>query len=244
MRLKKKKRPYVCAVIVAAGSASRMNGVDKQLAEIDGIPVVMRSVLAFEQSALVDEIVIVTKKESIPELSRQARGFGADKVRCIVAGGATRQESVANGVNCADALCEYVAIHDGARPLVLTGAIDACIEAAVEHGAAMLGVSVKDTIKAVDSRRFIERTLNRENLVITQTPQIFSLPLYRSAMDAAQKSGENYTDDCQLVEAAGHPVYVCAGHYSNIKITTPDDIFFAEALLGQMGEPYENWTRV
>lgn len=236
MLRKKKSRPFVCAIIVAAGNASRMDGVDKQLVEIGGTPVIIRSILAFEHSSLVDEIIVVSKKESIPELNRQVKNYAADKVCCIVAGGSTRQESVFQGISCLHEDCRYVAIHDGARPLVLTGAIDACIEDAVQHGAALLGVRVKDTIKAVDERRFIENTVDREKLFLAQTPQIFELGLYKQAMNRAAHAATSYTDDCQLVEAAGYKVYVSPGHYSNIKITTPDDLFFAEALLGQMGE--------
>ncbi len=231
---KKKKRPFVSAIIVAAGNASRMDGIDKQLVEISGMPVVIRSVLAFEHSNKVDEIIVVTKKESIPELNRQVREFFANKVKFIVAGGKTRQESVFCGVNCVDDRCEYVAIHDGARPLVLTGAVDACIDDAVEHGCALLGVKVKETIKAVDEERFVEKTIDRENLFIAQTPQIFEIALYRRAMEHADSTGADYTDDCQLVESIGQKVYVSRGHYNNIKITTPDDISYAQALLEQM----------
>lgn len=236
MLRKKKNRPFVSAIIVAAGNASRMDGVDKQFVEIGGTPVIIRSILAFEHSGLVDEMIVVTKKESIPELNHQVRNYAANKVRYIVAGGGTRQESVFNGVSCVHEDCKYIAIHDGARPLVLTGAIDACIGDAVQYGAALLGVRVKDTIKAVDEQRFITKTIDREKLFLAQTPQIFELGLYKQAMSQAAQAQLSYTDDCQLIEAAGHKVHVSPGHYSNIKITTPDDLFFAEALLGQMGE--------
>ncbi|RPF48694.1 2-C-methyl-D-erythritol 4-phosphate cytidylyltransferase [Hydrogenoanaerobacterium saccharovorans] len=231
---KKKNRPFVSVVVVAAGNASRMDGIDKQLVEIDGMPVVIRSILAFEHSNKVDEIIVVTKKESIPELNRQVREFFANKVKFIVAGGRTRQESVFCGVNCIDDRCKYIAIHDGARPLVLTGAIDACIEDAMVYGAALLGVKVKDTIKAIDKERFVEKTIDRENLFIAQTPQIFEISLYKQAMQQADENGTDFTDDCQLVESIGHKVYVSHGHYNNIKITTPDDISYAQALLEQM----------
>lgn len=229
-----KKRPFVSAVIVAAGSASRMDGIDKQFVELGGMPVVIRSILAFEHSKLVDEIIVVTKKETIPEMNRQVRAFFANKVKYIVAGGKTRQESVFCGVNCVDDRCGYVAIHDGARPLVLTVAVEACLRDAREHGAALLGIRVKDTIKAADGGRFITKTISRENLFIAQTPQVFEIGLYRRAMQHADETGGNYTDDCQMVEAVGHRVYISHGHGNNIKITTPDDISYAQALLDQM----------
>ena len=232
----KKKRPFVSVVVVAAGSATRMEGIDKQLVEIDGVPVVIRSILAFEQSRLVDEIIVVTRMESVPEFNRQVREFECDKVRAIVAGGKTRQESVFCGIACVSDACEYVAIHDGARPLVLTGAVDVCIRDAMEHGAAILGVPVKDTIKAVGPERFVEKTVARQNLFIAQTPQVFELALYREAMLRAQEAGGDYTDDASLLESTGHKVYVSRGHVGNIKITTPDDITYAEAILAQMME--------
>ncbi|MBC8546069.1 2-C-methyl-D-erythritol 4-phosphate cytidylyltransferase [Clostridiaceae bacterium NSJ-31] len=229
----RKKRPFVSAVIVAAGDASRMEGIDKQLLDIGGVPVVIRSILAFEQSRKVDEIIVVTKKESIPELNRQVREFACDKVKFIVKGGDSRQQSVFCGIQCVDERCAYVAVHDGARPMVLTDAVDGCIDDAVEYGAALLAVRVKDTIKAADAQNMVERTVSRDNLYSAQTPQIFEIGLYRRAMQMALDRGTDYTDDCQLVEAAGQKVYLSQGDDSNIKITTPDDIPFAEALLAQ-----------
>lgn len=229
-----KKRPFVSVIIVAAGSASRMDGIDKQLMELGGMPVVIRSILAFEQSKMVDEIIVVTKKDSIPELNRRVRDAFISKVKFIVAGGKTRQESVFCGVSCVDDRCEYIAVHDGARPLVLTGAVEACLLDAFEHKAALLGVKVKDTIKQVSDERFVEKTIHRHNLYTAQTPQIFEANLYRRAMQRADETGMDYSDDCQLIEAIGQRVYVSRGHYNNIKITTPDDISYAQALLDQM----------
>ena len=232
--MKKKRRPFVSVVIVAAGSASRMDGIDKQLMELGGMPVVVRSVLAFEHSKMVDEIILVTKKESIAELNRQMREFFISKVKFIVAGGKTRQQSVFCGINCVDDRCEYVAIHDGARPLVLTGAVEACLEDAFVYKAALLGVKVKDTIKQTSDERFVEKTIHRANLFTAQTPQIFEIELYKQAMQNADTTGCDFSDDCQLIEAIGQRVYVSRGHYNNIKITTPDDISYAQALLEQM----------
>ncbi|MEG0115920.1 MAG: 2-C-methyl-D-erythritol 4-phosphate cytidylyltransferase [Hydrogenoanaerobacterium sp.] len=232
--MQKKTRPFVSAIIVAAGSANRMEGIDKQLVELGGMPVVIRSILAFEHSKMIDEIILVTKKENIAVLNRQVRDFFINKVKFIVAGGKTRQESVFCGVNCVDDRCEYVAIHDGARPLVLTGAIENCLEDVFIHKAALLGVKVKDTIKEVDDDRFVEKTIHRAKLYIAQTPQIFERELYRRAMQNADETGNDYSDDCQLIEAIGQRVYVSRGHYNNIKITTPDDISYAQALLEQM----------
>lgn len=232
--LGRKKRPYVSAVIVAAGSATRMEGIDKQLAELGGVPVVIRSIMAFEASQLVDEIVVVTREESVPEMNRTLQEFECRKVRSIVAGGKTRQKSVQNGVASVNDLCEYVAVHDGARPLVQTEAIDTCIRDAMEHGAAILSVPVKDTIKAAGAGHTVERTVERTGLFLAQTPQVFEVAAYREAVQRAEELGGEFTDDSSLMEAAGKPVYLSRGHYGNIKITTPDDLVLAQALLEQM----------
>lgn len=232
--LGRKKRPFVSAVIVAAGSAARMEGIDKQLAELGGMPVVIRSVMAFEASELVDEIIVVTREESVPEMNRILREFDCAKVRSIVAGGKTRQQSVFSGVATVSDFCEYIAVHDGARPLVQTEAVDTCIRDAMEYGAAILSVPVKDTIKAAGAGHMIERTVERTGLFLAQTPQVFELAAYREAMQRALDAGKDFTDDSLLMEADGQSVYLSRGHYGNIKITTPDDLVLAQALLEQL----------
>ena len=142
---------------------------------------------------------------------------------------------VAAGVAAARPNAAYYAIHDGARPLVRPSTVDAVIAAAVEGGAAAAAVPVKDTIKEADENGFIAGTLDRSRLWNVQTPQVFSAALYRRAMEQVGIGEENLTDDCQLVERLGHPVRLCRADYANIKITTPEDVAFAEAILRERG---------
>lgn len=232
LTMKKKKPPFISSVIVAAGSSTRMGeGINKQLLMIGDMPVVAKSILAFEQNELIREIVVVTRGENIMDIAAMVQEFGFVKVREVVCGGETRQESVAKGIACAAADAEYYLIHDGARPLVSQQTISAVIAGALEHGAAAAGVPVKDTIKRVDSKGMVTQTPDRSVLYITQTPQMFRAEPYRQALRQAELKGLCFTDDCQLFEQAGYPVYLSAGEYKNIKITTPEDVLFAQILI-------------
>ncbi len=224
---KTKPKPHVTAVIVAAGGSSRM-GENKQLIPINGVPVIIKTVAAFEYASLVDDIVIVARGEDIPLISRLIREEEFFKVRTIIAGGQTRQQSAEQGVRCAGE--GYVAVHDGARPLITPEIIDMVIEDAFSHGAAAAGVPVKDTIKQVNADGFIIDTPERSGLYAVQTPQVFELSLYLRALDKAKHDGREFTDDCQLVEYIGERVFMSAGDYTNIKLTTPDDIMLAELI--------------
>ena len=154
-----------------------------------------------------------------------------DKVTFVI-GGATRQESVKNAVETIDE-AGLIIIHDGARPFIKQDDIRNTIEAARKYGAAAVGVPVKDTIKVIDEDSFVTDTPERATLFAVQTPQIFDFELYKAAMEKAKQSGQDYTDDCQLIEAAGGRVKMVTGEYSNIKITTPDDIAVAENIILQ-----------
>lgn len=221
---------FVSAIIAAAGSSQRM-GDDKLLMPIDGTPAVVMSVAAFEHCPDVSEMVIVTRGEKIPVFEKLFREAGFAKPIKIVEGADTRQGSVAKGLAAVSADSEYIAIHDGARPLVTPAQISACIASAVKYGAAALGAKVKDTIKQVDADNIIEKTIDRSLLWAVHTPQIFEAKLYRRAMQHAAESGKDYTDDCQLVEAVGQRVYMEPGGYENLKLTTPEDIILAEAIV-------------
>lgn len=230
--MKKKQQPFISAVIVAAGSSSRMGeGINKQLLMIGDMPVVAKSILAFEQNELVREIVVVARGENIMDIAAMAQEFRFTKVREVVCGGETRQESVAKGIACTSKDAEYYLIHDGARPLVSQQTINAVIADAMEYGAATAGVPVKDTIKRVDAKGMVIQTPDRSVLYITQTPQMFRAEPYRQALRQAEHRGFSFTDDCQLFEQAGHPVAMSAGEYTNIKITTPEDMLFAQILV-------------
>lgn len=218
------------AIIVCAGNSTRMKGVNKQFLTLKGIPVAGHSMLAFEKCESISEIIIVAKETDIDEMKKIAEKLSVTKVSKIVAGGSTRQESVINGLRQVSKDTKFIAVHDGARPLVMPEFIEKTIADARVFGGATLGVPVKDTIKVV-SDNLITDTPHRPSLYITQTPQVFKKTVYYDGIDFALEHGLDFTDDCQLVEAVGIKVYMTEGNYTNIKITTPEDIKIAEAIL-------------
>ncbi len=220
----------VSAIIVCAGNSTRMGGVNKILMPLGERLVIGVTMLAFEQVEEVSEIVIVAREADIPAIQAEAQAAGITKLSACTTGGATRQESVINGIRHIGKSSNLVAIHDGARPLVKPEHIRRVIKDASVFGGATLGVPVKDTIKTVDGGLIID-TPPRKSLYITQTPQIFKRDLYFEGIDFALEHGLDFTDDCQLVEAIGGKVYMTTGDYTNIKITTPEDIRLAETLL-------------
>lgn len=216
-------------VIAAAGLSSRMNGIDKQLLELAGVPVVIRALQAFDGLPQVSEQVLVCRQQEIAGMWELLRRFEIQKVSQIVAGGGSRQESVFAGVRSLGT-CEYIAVHDGARAFISPQVIIDCLALAKEHRAALAAVPVKDTIKCADSEGYAAGTPPRESLYIAQTPQIFERALYLTAMAQAEKEGRQYTDDCQLVEALGGRCFLSPGSYLNFKITTPEDLIMAQAI--------------
>lgn len=229
LKKKTEKPPVLAAVVLAAGGSTRMGGEDKQRMLLDGLPVLARTLLAFQQSAAVTRIVVVTRPESMVFVQDICREWAIDKVGEIVAGGDTRRLSALAGVKAAGE-CDYIAIHDGARPLVTPALIERVFAAARQHKAAIPGVAVSDTIKRVDRRLAHGDLPPRDALVAVQTPQIFDAALIRGALAAADDSVE-YTDDAAAVEAMGMSVFVTDGDPRNIKITHPSDLAMAEALL-------------
>lgn len=224
---------YAGAVIAAGGMAQRMQGVNKQILKIDGVPVLVRSIRALAAIPEIREMVVVAR----PELFEQLEGWKQEYHLpdfCLTAGGDTRQQSVLNGVGCLSEQVEYVVIHDGARPFADRQLIDRCLQSAVEHQAATAAVPVKDTIKQAADDGSIAATPDRSRLYLTQTPQIFRAQLYRRAAEQAQAEGLDFTDDCQLMEHLGHRVWLAQGDYRNIKITTPEDIVIAQAIAESM----------
>ncbi len=228
-------KPFVTAVVVAAGSSTRMGGVNKQFLLIDGVPVLIRSLLALSECELVDEIVVSAREEDIPRMYSMLREYQVLKVKEIVRGGDTRQQSVFNAIKVSSPFSEYFAIHDGARPLVTGREIESTILAAFEGGAAATAVKVKDTIKIADENGLIVSTPDRSRLWAVQTPQVFERRLYLSAVDEV-KGSESFTDDCKLIEEYGAAVKLVEGSYDNIKITTPGDIALAEAIIRRRNE--------
>ncbi|MBQ8928631.1 MAG: 2-C-methyl-D-erythritol 4-phosphate cytidylyltransferase [Oscillospiraceae bacterium] len=218
------------AILVCAGNASRMQGINKILMPLGDSNVVGHSMMRFEACPDISDIIVVTKPEFFDAIRVTARALSITKLRDVTEGGETRQQSVMQGLRLVPKEAAYIAIHDGARPLVRPEHIAAVIKDARVFGGATLGVPVKDTIKAVDDG-LITDTPPRASLWITQTPQVFRKRLYFEAVDFALEHGLDFTDDCQLVEAIGGKVYMTPGDYSNIKITTPEDRAIAEVLL-------------
>ncbi len=224
------EKPFVSAVIPAAGSASRMNGLDKQFEEVCGVPVLVRSMQALSQSDWIDELVVVARSDDIPDVLALVNGYGIGKVRSVVAGGQTRQQSVMQGLEAVSGEADYLAVHDGARPLVSQQVIADAVLSAIRYGAAAAAVPVVDTIKVADADRMICATPDRQTLYAVQTPQVFRLGRYREAAQSAREADQDFTDDCQMLEAIGQKVYLSRGEYTNLKITTPVDLLIAQAL--------------
>ncbi len=220
----------VSAVILAAGSSTRM-GVPKQLLPLHGNPLLAYSLLAFQACDAIHEIVVVVRQEDIEKVKKIAQAQNITKLTHVVVGGDSRRESARCGVQVCESTSTYIAVHDGARPLITSEIIERVVAMAVEHGAAAVAVPTKDTIKQVDHNGFVISTPPRETLWNMQTPQIFERELYLQALDHCEKNQKEITDDCQMVELLGHPVKLVMGSYSNIKITTPEDIKIAEGWL-------------
>ena len=219
----------VGAVIAAAGSSSRMGGRDKLAEPVDGIPVILRTLAAVEAVPEIREIVVVTREDRVEEYRRLLGQ--CSRLRAVVPGGSTRQESVRNGVRALSPDCTLAAIHDGARPLVTPEVFARCIEAARSCGAATAAVPVKDTIKLADEAGRVLDTPDRSRLWAVQTPQIFDRERYLRAAEEAERRGLSCTDDCQLFEAMGWEVQLVMGDYRNLKLTTPEDFLAAGAYL-------------
>lgn len=217
-------------IIVCAGNSTRMGGVNKILLPLGDRLVIGVTMQAFQKCESVSEIIIVAREADIPAIQAEAEAAGITKLKICTTGGDTRQASVINGVKCISKETELIAVHDGARPLVKPEHIERTIKDASVFGGATLGVPVKDTIKTV-SDGLITDTPPRKFLYITQTPQVFRRALYFEGIDFALEHGLDFTDDCQLVEAIGGKVAMTTGDYTNIKITTPEDIKLAEVML-------------
>ena len=216
------------AVIVAAGSASRMGGIDKVMAPLNGEPMIARTVRAFQNCDAISEIVVVTRQDLILPITSLCAQM--DKVQAVVAGGSSRQESVHLGLNALSGKCKLAAIHDGARPLISWQVINRVVRAANTYGAAAPAIPVKDTIKVVQGG-VVKETLDRASLQAVQTPQVFDFDILRGALKKAKQDGAQVTDDCSAVERIGLTVKIVEGEERNLKITTPLDLKIAQLLL-------------
>lgn len=225
------KPKYCGAVIVAAGSASRMGGIDKVLAPLGGSTVIAQAAKAFQDCPVIREIVIVTRPDQMEQVMAVCAHL--DKVNAVVAGGSSRPESVLNGLNALSPKVKLAAIHDGARPLVTPELIDRVVRAAGSFGAAAPGVPVKDTVKKT-AKGIVTETPERECLRAIQTPQVFDYQLLRGALENAAQKGIAITDDCSAVEAMGMSVRIVDGLEQNLKITTPMDLRLAEMWMEEL----------
>ena len=215
-------------VIVAAGSASRMGGIDKVMAPLGGEPMIARTVRAFQDCDAVKKIVVVTREDLILPITSLCSGM--DKVKAVVAGGSSRQESVHLGLNALSGEVQLVAVHDGARPLATWQLIDRVIRAANTYGAAAPAIPVKDTIKVVQGG-VVKMTPDRSELYAVQTPQVFDFDLLRGALKKVEQEQLQVTDDCSAVEQMGMRVKIVEGDERNLKVTTPLDLKIAQMLL-------------
>ena len=225
------KVKYCGAVIVAAGNASRMGGIDKVMAPLCGEPLIVHTVRQFQQCDAIREIVVVTRQDLLMPIMDLCHQF--DKLRAVVTGGDSRDESVNLGLNTLSEKCALVAVQDGARPFASYELIDRVVRAANTYGAAAPAIAVKDTIKVVQGG-LVESTPDRSTLRAVQTPQVFDFDLLRGALENAKRNGAKITDDCSAVELLGMKVRIVEGDERNIKITTPMDLKIAELLLEEM----------
>ena len=230
--LRKLIRPKYCgAVIVAAGTASRMGGIDKIMAPLGGEPLIVHTVRIFQQCDAIREIVVVTREDLIAPIMDLCSEF--TKVRVVLVGGASREESVLAGLGALSEKCRLVAIQDGARPFASWELIDRVVRAAHTYGAAVPAILVKDTIK-VATDGIVDHTPDRSDLRAVQTPQVFDTDILYSALVQAKRNGAKITDDCSAVELLGMKVKLVEGDERNIKITTPLDLKFAQLIWEEM----------
>ncbi|MVP02282.1 2-C-methyl-D-erythritol 4-phosphate cytidylyltransferase [Paenibacillus lutrae] len=223
----------VGAIVVAAGKGSRMRTAEsKQYLELAGKPILVHTLELFERIREVDSVVLVVGEGDVSRCESYKTQYGLDKVTRIVAGGGERQDSVSLGLKALPDGTEWVLVHDGVRPLVSEQQVLACLDKAAVTEAAVLAVPVKDTIKVVNDKGHIVSTPDRKSLWAIQTPQAFRLSLLLQAHQMAGQDGFVGTDDAMLVERTGVTVHVVEGDYYNIKITTPEDLPWAEWIMG------------
>lgn len=221
---------YVTAVVLAAGSGLRFKSkICKPLVEIDSQPIIIYCLKVLSSHPNIDDIVIAVNSQNFKVLLKKIRQYRIDKIKDIVLGGKERQDSVANCLKVLDSRTELILIHDGVRPFIDKGMVSRVITEAKKSGAAILGMPMKATVKLVDHRGIVRKTLNRDELWEVQTPQVFRKKLI---LGAFEKFGHlPVTDDAMLVEKLGSKVSMVRGSYSNIKITTPEDLIIAGAIL-------------
>ncbi len=215
-------------IILAAGASLRMSGINKQLSEIGGVPVFIMSALKFDRCEKTAEIIIAAPEEFCENYRELAERFGVKKLSRVVCGGRTRFESVKNALSAADKSCDFIAVHDGARPLIDEKDIERVFADAEKFGAAIAACKAVDTVKVVDESGFIVNTPPRENLFYAQTPQAFRRDLFEKC--AREIGGREVTDDASVLELCGERVKITEISSCNLKITRPDDLAAARAV--------------
>ena len=229
---KKDRIQPTSAVIVASGNSTRMGGISKQMMMLDNIPVVARTIMAFDECEYISEIIVVAKAEEFYLYQEFQKIYHFKKLTKLVSGGATRQESVKNGFEAISKDSKFVAIHDGARCLITPKDIEKVCVAAYKNGGATAATRAVDSIKISSGKNlFIESSANRNHIWLAQTPQIFRTDIYELALLKAKKDGLEVTDDNSLVENLGAKIKLVECGRNNLKITTPDDIPIALAIL-------------
>jgi 2-C-methyl-D-erythritol 4-phosphate cytidylyltransferase len=210
-------------------------GRNKLLIELGGMPVLLHSLRVFDAVEAVEEIVVVTRQEDVQNVAELLQKYGITKASKVVAGGATRPESVHNGVMAADSDATFIAVHDGARPFVTEKLLLDALEAAMKHNAATAALPVVATIKRAENG-LVQETISRDGLYEIQTPQVFQADLLKAALTKALEENLAVTDDCMAVEALGCPVCITPGSRENIKLTTQDDLPLAQAIAATRGD--------
>ena len=227
-----KRHLFTSAIILVGGNSTRYGGnTPKQFLMLDNKPVAVHSLLAFENSKFIDEIVVVCRSGDEAYYQTITQDYAISKIKAVVPGGDTRQKSALNGLNATSQNAKYVLIHDGARPLVTDETIRQVVLEAHSTKAACAAMSVKDTVKIADPNGNIARTENRDFVYLAATPQGFYKTLYEACAYAAQKEGFAVTDDASILEHFYYPVKLVDCGNENIKITTPSDLIMAEAIL-------------
>ena len=222
---------YTAAVILAAGSSTRMGKINKQLYQLNGIPVLAHTLMAYEKCPLIHEIVVVTKPENFESVYEMKKKYGITKLTQLAAGGKTRQESSKIGVEKLSAKVKYVAIADGARCLTTPAQITKVCLSAYSNKVACAAHLITDTVKRATVLGNVTKTVDRTGLWQMQTPQVIHTSLYHAAAIKAEKDGFTVTDDASLIEHLGYRVHLVECGYANIKITTPQDLPLATAIL-------------
>lgn len=217
-------------IVVAAGSSTRMQGLNKQFMPILGVPVIARTLMAFENCLDISKIIIVAASDHILDMQLICEKYAFVKVCDIVVGGNNRHQSVMNGINRLDTSDTKILIHDGARPFIENVTISEVANALKNFDAALCVSKINDTVKSIDDNGIVQSTVDRSTLYAAQTPQGVDVKKYIVACNTLSEV-ESYTDDASIMEAAGYTVKAVIGNGKNIKITTPDDIAIAEALV-------------